>query len=27
LEDEILYEEDDGIVVYDRLFGLWLRNF
>jgi len=27
LEDEILYEESDGIVVYDRLFGLWLRNF
>lgn len=26
LEDEILYEEDDGIVVYDRLFGLWLRR-
>jgi len=24
LEDEILYEDDRGIVVYDRLFGLWL---
>jgi len=26
LEDEILYEGEDGIVVYDRLFGLWLRR-
>jgi len=26
LEDEILYEEEDGVVVYDRLFGLWLRS-
>lgn len=26
LEDELLYEEDDGIVVYDRLFGYWLRR-
>jgi len=26
LEDELLYEEDKGIVVYDRLFGLWLRR-
>jgi len=26
LENEILYEDERGIVVYDRLFGLWLRN-
>lgn len=26
LDDEILYDGDDGIVVYDRLFGLWLRR-
>lgn len=26
LENEILYEGEDGIVVYDRLFGLWLRR-
>ena len=26
LEDELLYETDDGYVVYDRLFGLWLTQ-
>lgn len=26
LEDEVLYDTDDGIVVYDRLFALWLRR-
>lgn len=26
LEDEILYEEERGVVIYDRLFGLWLRR-
>lgn len=26
LEDELLYEEDDGYVVYDRLFGIWLAR-
>lgn len=26
LNDEILYRRDDGYVVYDRLFGEWLRR-
>ena len=26
LDDELLYECDDGYVVYDRLFGLWLAR-
>lgn len=26
LEDELMYEEDDGYVVYDRLFGIWLAR-
>lgn len=26
LEDELLYETEDGYVVYDRLFGLWLSR-
>lgn len=26
LEDEFLYESDDGVVVYDRLFGMWLAR-
>lgn len=26
LEDELLYETDDGYVVYDRLFALWLTQ-
>ncbi|MBR4170170.1 MAG: ATP-binding protein [Kiritimatiellae bacterium] len=26
LEDEFLYETEDGYVVYDRLFGLWLAR-
>lgn len=26
LEDELLYETDDGYVVYDRLFGFWLAR-
>jgi len=26
LEDEILCEEEEGIVVYDRLFGIWLSR-
>lgn len=26
LDDEILYEEESGYVVYDRLFGQWLRQ-
>lgn len=26
LNDEILYRRDDGYVVYDRLFGEWLRK-
>ena len=26
LEDELLYETDDGYVVYDRLFGYWLAR-
>lgn len=26
LENELLYEADDGIVVYDRLFALWLAR-
>lgn len=26
LEDELLYEDDDGCVVYDRLFGIWLSR-
>lgn len=26
LEDELLYEYDDGHVVYDRLFGIWLSR-
>lgn len=26
LEDELLYDTDDGIVVYDRLFALWLAR-
>ena len=27
LDDELLYECDDGYVVYDRLLGLWLARF
>ena len=26
LEDELLYDADDGYVVYDRLFGFWLAR-
>lgn len=26
VKDEILYRRDDGYVVYDRLFGQWLKN-
>ena len=26
LDDELLYEADDGYVVYDRLFGFWLTR-
>ena len=26
IEDELLYETDEGYVVYDRLFGFWLRR-
>jgi len=26
LEDELLYDTDDGYVVYDRLFGFWLAR-
>lgn len=26
LEDELLYETDEGFVVYDRLFGMWLAR-
>ena len=26
LEDELLYETDEGYVVYDRLFGFWLAR-
>ena len=26
LEDELLYETDNGLVVYDRLFGMWLAR-
>jgi len=26
LEDELLYESESGIVVYDRLFGIWLAR-
>ena len=26
LEDELLYETDNGLVVYDRLFGIWLAR-
>lgn len=26
LEDELLYEDADGYVVYDRLFGMWLAG-
>ena len=26
LEDELLYEDADGYVVYDRLFGMWLAR-
>ena len=26
LEDELLYETDEGLVVYDRLFGMWLAR-
>lgn len=26
LEDEVLYDADDGYVVYDRLFALWLAR-
>lgn len=27
LDDELLYETDNGVVVYDRLFGMWLARF
>ena len=26
LEDEVLYAEQDGIIIYDRLFGEWLNT-
>jgi len=26
LEDELLYESEDGLVVYDRLFAIWLSR-
>ena len=26
IDDELLYETDDGLVVYDRLFRLWLAD-
>ena len=26
LEDELLYGDADGYVVYDRLFGIWLAR-
>lgn len=26
LESELLYETDNGLVVYDRLFGMWLAR-
>ena len=26
LEDELLYESDGGLVVYDRLFAIWLSR-